>query len=105
MEKRWVLKQAIEPELVEQFRSELKIDPVIAELLLQRSITSFDEAQNFFRPSLDDLHDPFLMQDMQRAVERINYAIASNERIMFFGDYDVDGTTAVALMVNFFRNR
>lgn len=105
MEKRWVLKQAIAAELVEQFRSELKIDPVIAELLLQRNITSFDEAQNFFRPSLDDLHDPFLMKDMQQAVERINKAITNNERIMFFGDYDVDGTTAVALMVNFFRNR
>ena len=105
MEKRWMLKQSIEPAQVEAFRSELKTDAVVAELLLQRGIESYDEAHAFFRPSLDELHNPFMMKGMQEAVNRINCAIAKNERILFFGDYDVDGTTAVALMVCFFKNR
>lgn len=104
MEKRWLVKNTIDRKLVEEFRSTLKIDDVVAELLLQRGITSFEEAENFFVPKLEDLHSPFLMKDLKEAVLRINQAMANNERILFFGDYDVDGTTAVSLMISFFRN-
>src|SRR5690606_27482853 len=72
-------------------------------LLAQRSITTFNEAKQFFRPSLNDLYDPYLMKDMKKAVDRIEQAIAAGERIMVFGDYDVDGTTAVALMSSYLK--
>ena len=75
--------------------------PTICRLLAQRGIKSADDAQKFFNPSLDDLHDPFLMQDMKKAVERLNHAIGAKEKIMIYGDYDVDGTTAVALVYKF----
>lgn len=101
MQKRWLVKSPIETSKVEELRSELKVDRVVSELLLQRAITTFDQAQAFFRPSITELHDPFLMKDMDRAVERINLAISKNERILLFGDYDVDGTTAVALMYSY----
>ena len=101
MQKRWLVKSPIETSKVEELRSELKVDRVVSELLLQREITTFDQAQAFFRPSITELHDPFLMKDMDRAVKRINLAISKNERILLFGDYDVDGTTAVALMYSY----
>ena len=101
MQKRWLVKSPIETSKVEELRSELKVDRVVSELLLQRDITTFDQAQAFFRPSITELHDPFLMKDMDRAVKRINLAISKNERILLFGDYDVDGTTAVALMYSY----
>ena len=101
MQKRWLVKSPIETSKVEELRSELKVDRVVSELLLQREIITFDQAQAFFRPSITELHDPFLMKDMDRAVERINLAISKNERILLFGDYDVDGTTAVALMYSY----
>lgn len=78
--------------------------PVISELLVERGITTVEEAEKFFHPSLRDLHDPFLMPDMQKAVERLNRALGSKERILVYGDYDVDGTTAVALVYRYLRN-
>lgn len=101
MEKRWVLKQQGEMPLVQQFATELNIDPPLANLLLQRGIRSFDEAKAFFRPSLNDLHDPFLMKDMDKAIGRIESAIQNQEKILIYGDYDVDGTSAVALVYTF----
>ena len=77
--------------------------PPISELLVQRGITTVEEAEKFFRPSLRDMHDPFLMPDMDKAVARLNRAMGSKEKIMVFGDYDVDGTTAVALVYKFLR--
>jgi single-stranded-DNA-specific exonuclease len=101
MQKRWLVKSPIETSKVEELRSGLKVDRVVSELLLQREIKTFDQAQAFFRPSITELHDPFLMRDMDKAVERINLAISKNEKILLFGDYDVDGTTAVALMYSY----
>jgi single-stranded-DNA-specific exonuclease len=101
MQKKWLVKSPIETSKVEELRSTLKVDRIVSELLLQREIKTFDEAQAFFRPSITELHDPFLMRDMDKAVERINLAISKNEKILLFGDYDVDGTTAVALMYSY----
>ncbi|MEE1207796.1 MAG: single-stranded-DNA-specific exonuclease RecJ [Muribaculaceae bacterium] len=92
--------QKKETELARRFSS---VSP-ISELLVQRGISSIDEAERFFHPSLRDLHDPFLMPDMQRAVDRLNRAMGSKERIMVYGDYDVDGTTAVALVYRYLQN-
>jgi single-stranded-DNA-specific exonuclease len=103
MQKRWLIKSAVDDTTLEEFRSLLKVDKIVGTLLLQRGIQSFDEANLFFRPELSQLHDPFLMKDLREAAERINSAIANNERILLFGDYDVDGTTAVALMYTFLR--
>lgn len=83
--------------------AELNISPVLAQLLVQRDIHSFEEARRFFRPSLADLHDPFLMADMEKAVERLTLAIQENEKILIYGDYDVDGTTSVALVFKFLK--
>lgn len=104
MQKKWHVKTLKDNTIVDSFRSKLKVDPVVAELLLQRGIDSFESAQNFFRPSLDDLHDPFLMKDMEAAVERLQEAIEENQKVLLFGDYDVDGTTAVALMYAFLKD-
>lgn len=82
----------------------LQVPFIIAQLLVDRGITTFESAKSFFRPSLDDLHDPFLMEDMQLAVKRLSKAINQNESILIYGDYDVDGTTSVALMVSFLTN-
>lgn len=98
MIKKWIIKEPVSSTLVEPFRSTLKINPTLATLLMQRGIDSFDAAHQFFRPKLEDLHDPFLMKDMEKAVLRLDKAINEGESILFFGDYDVDGTTAVALM-------
>ena len=103
MQKRWLVKTPKENTLVEDFRSKLKVDPVVAELLLQRGIDTFEEAERFFRPKLEELHDPFLMKDMDTAVERLQEAIEEGQRVMLFGDYDVDGTTAVALLYSFLK--
>lgn len=98
---RWTLKPKPNPETVQQLSKSLQIDSTIATLLVQRGIETFDAAKDFFRPALDDLHDPFLMKDMEKAVSRIETAIANNENIMVYGDYDVDGTTAVSLMSSY----
>lgn len=98
MQKRWLIKTPVESTRVEEYRSKLKVDRIVAELLLQRGIDTYEGAETFFRPNLNQLHDPFLMKDMQEAVDRVNLAISKNEKILLFGDYDVDGTTAVALL-------
>jgi len=103
MEKRWVLKQQGSKEENEKLAKELNIEPVLANLLVQRGVRTFDEAKAFFRPQLNDLYDPFLMKDMSRAIERIERAIQNNENILIYGDYDVDGTTSVALVYSFLK--
>lgn len=84
--------------------AELRISPVLANLLVQRGIDNVERAKKFFEPKLSDLHDPFLMKDMDRAVERVERAVRDNEKIMVYGDYDVDGCTAVALVYKFLRH-
>ena len=103
MEKRWVLKQKGDESLVSGIAEALGIENALAELLVQRGITNFDEAKAFFRPDLAQLHDPFLLNDMDKAVDRIEVAKAKGEKIMVYGDYDVDGTTAVALVYSFLK--
>ncbi|MGY5353054.1 single-stranded-DNA-specific exonuclease RecJ [Wenyingzhuangia sp. IMCC45533] len=98
---RWINRDAPNKQVVKNLSKELGIDKVLATLLVQRGIDTFDKAKDFFRPSLDQLHDPFLMKDMQLAVDRIIQAIDDEETIMVYGDYDVDGTTAVALMSSY----
>ncbi len=102
-EREWRLKDPADPEKVAQLSAELGIDPVLASLLVTRGVQTFEEARSFFRPNLDALHDPFLMKDMSNAVERLEKAISQNEKILVYGDYDVDGTTAVALVFSFIR--
>lgn len=101
-EKRWRIKSFDKEKAAALFR-ELKIHPVLCNILVQRGISTFGDAKNFFRPQLSDLHDPFLMKDMQKAVDRILQAFASGEKILVFGDYDVDGTTAVSCMYQFLK--
>ena len=103
VEKTWKFKEVADPENVRQLSSELGVDPVLAELLVQRGVRTFEQARSFFRPNLDDLHDPFLMQDMDKAVERLRQSVVSREKILVYGDYDVDGTTAVSLVYSFLR--
>ncbi len=103
MQKRWLIKSAVDDTTLDEFRSMLKVDEVVGTLLIQRGIKTFEEANLFFRPELDQLHDPFLMKDLKEAAERINEAISNGEKILLFGDYDVDGTTAVALLYTFLR--
>ncbi|MGL5785973.1 MAG: single-stranded-DNA-specific exonuclease RecJ [Bacteroidales bacterium] len=88
----------------ESMARELGISPILCKLLLQRGITTIEDAKKFFRPQLQDLHDPFLMKDMDKAVERLNIAMGRKEKILVYGDYDVDGTTSVALVYKFLRN-
>ena len=102
-EKKWVLREGADAGVVRQLSSELGVDPVLAELLVQRGVYTFEQARAFFRPNLADLHDPFLMADMDKAVERVHDAIISGEKILVYGDYDVDGTTAVSLVYSFLR--
>ena len=103
MQKRWLVKDLPEYTAIKQFQEELKIPEIISQLLLQRGISTFEDAKSFFRPNLEDLHDPFLMKGMEDAVNRLIWAKENKEKILVFGDYDVDGTTAVAQMVLFFR--
>lgn len=105
IEKRWILKESGSPELVSRLSAELGIDPVLGNLLVQRGVSSFQQAREFFRPSLSNLHDPFLMKDMDEAVERVRKAIVEGEKILVYGDYDVDGTTAVALVYSFLKKQ
>ncbi len=105
MEKIWNLKKQGDQNEVKHLSAALNVNMVIARLLVQRGIKTFDEAKTFFRPRLSDLHDPFLMKDMDRAVERLEQAIANKEKVIVYGDYDVDGTTSVALMYSFLKPR
>ena len=102
VEKIWKLREGADADNVRQLSSELGVDPVLAELLVQRGVRTFEQARSFFRPSLDDLHDPFLMTDMEKAVSRVHDAVVSGEKILVYGDYDVDGTTAVSLVYSTF---
>ena len=105
MIKRWKVSvpSADDREIINQLDNELGIGPVLSHLLHQRGVSTYDEAKHFFRPQLRDLHDPFLMRDMEKAIERLNEAMGNKEKILIYGDYDVDGTTAVALVYSFLR--
>lgn len=103
VQKRWSLK-TVNEEALEQLQDELKIHPVLCKLLIERDVQTYDAAKQFFRTTREHLHDPFLMKGMQRAVERIQLAISNKERILIYGDYDVDGTTSVAVVYSFFKS-
>ena len=103
--KTWNVQPVADVESVNNLQSALGVDRIIASLLVQRDIKTFDQAKIFFRPELNQLHDPFLMKDMRKAVDRIQLALENNQRIMVYGDYDVDGTTAVALMFSFLKSQ
>lgn len=102
---RWTLKPKPELLKIEDLKHTLQVNDTVATLLLQRGIETYNDAKTFFRPSLNDLHNPFLMKDMDKAVARIEMAIQQNENILVYGDYDVDGTTAVALMSSYLKTR
>jgi len=101
---RWNLKPKPNSEKVKSLQNSLNVDELTATLLVQRGIENFEEARQFFRPKLEDLHDPYLMKDMDKAVIRIEKAIENHERILVFGDYDVDGTTAVSLVSSYLKS-
>jgi single-stranded-DNA-specific exonuclease len=103
VEKKWNIHQIQNVEEVSSLQAALAVDKTIAKLLSLRGVKTFDDAKSFFRPSLDMLHDPFLMKGMDVAVDRIVQAIAKKEKVLIFGDYDVDGTTSVALVYSFFK--
>lgn len=105
MQKRWALKYTPDINAVRSLSAQLGIDTVLSTLLLQRGIHDFDQARSFFRPDLRHLHDPFLMADMEKAIIRIEQAMHRGEKILVFGDYDVDGTTAVSLVYSFFKQQ
>ncbi|MFV5687604.1 single-stranded-DNA-specific exonuclease RecJ [Flavobacterium sp. ZT3R25] len=100
---RWTIKSKPSEETVKHLAQALNVEDFVATLLVQRGIETFEDAKRFFRPSLDDLHDPYLMKDMEKAVKRIENAIENQENILVFGDYDVDGTTAVSLVSSYLR--
>ncbi|MDR0543739.1 MAG: single-stranded-DNA-specific exonuclease RecJ [Odoribacteraceae bacterium] len=104
MEKTWVVNPPPDEKKIKQLSEAIPCSPIIASLLLQRDVTSAEAARAFFNPALDMLHDPFLMKDMDKAVDRIDRAVANNEDVMIYGDYDVDGTTAVALLYKHFKS-
>lgn len=103
METKWILHQPVEKQQVDEIVKVLGIDENLATLLVQRGITNFEEARTFFRPQLSQLHDPFLMTDMDKAVDRVLQAINNGEKLLVYGDYDVDGTTAVAVVYTYLK--
>jgi single-stranded-DNA-specific exonuclease len=103
MQKRWVEQGSKNLDLIEALQQALNIDEILSGLLVDRGINSFEEARNFFRPGLEHLHDPFLMKDMGAAITRIDRSINAGEKILIYGDYDVDGTTSVALVYSFLK--
>jgi len=105
MQKSWRIKKPADINDLKHLSAALNVDMAIANLLIQRGIKTFSEARSFFRPKLTDLHDPFLMKDMDKAVARVKKAIDNDEKVMIYGDYDVDGTTSVALMYSFLKSR
>lgn len=102
-EKKWIVKPEPDIAKVQHLTDVLGVDGILAGLLVQRGITDFDAARIFFRPAYENLHSPFLMKDMQRAIDRLGHAIRNREMIMVYGDYDVDGTTSVAMVYSFFK--
>ncbi|MBN7814779.1 single-stranded-DNA-specific exonuclease RecJ [Algoriphagus pacificus] len=103
MEYVWRQTPRASSQLIEQLGKEINVNPILANMLINRGVESFETAKNYFRPSLSQLHDPFLMKDMTAAIDRIEEAIANEEKILVYGDYDVDGTTAVALVYSFLQ--
>ena len=103
MEYVWKQKPKASQSTIEKLGKEINVNPILSNMLINRGVESFDQAKDYFRPSLSQLHDPFLMQDMHQAVTRIEKAIANQEKILVYGDYDVDGTTAVALVYSFLK--
>ncbi len=101
MDKKWQLRAMEDKEIVSNLAKSLNIEEPLANILAQRNIHNFEDAKKFFRPSVTDLYDPFRMKDMDKAVKRLNYAISQHQKILIYGDYDVDGTTSVALMYNY----
>ena len=101
---RWTLKPKPSEDKIKHLAQALNVEDFVAQLLVQRGIETFEEARHFFRPSLEHLHDPYLMKDMDKAIERIENAIENDERILVFGDYDVDGTTAVSLVSSYLKS-
>lgn len=104
MQKDWIPKRSFDSQTIKDLASELTISEVLTHLLLQRGINQFDHAKKFFRPNLEQLHDPFLMMDMDKAVDRLQVALEEGQKILVYGDYDVDGTTAVTVVYSFLRN-
>ncbi|WP_162416486.1 single-stranded-DNA-specific exonuclease RecJ [Cyclobacterium roseum] len=104
MDFRWKLKSKARPEIVEYLSNEINVNPTLANMLVNRGIQNFQQAKDFFRPDLDKLHDPMLMKDMDKAVQRLVLAIQNQEFILIYGDYDVDGTTSVALFYSFIKS-
>ena len=102
MEKRWIIQKS-DQKFVQKLAKDLGVNHIVAHLLVLRGIENFDDAKLFFRPELKHLHDPFLMKNMQDAVDRIEKAIANKEKVLVYGDYDVDGTTSVAMMYSFLK--
>lgn len=102
MHKRWNIISA-DPQKVTRLKKELAVNEMVCRILVQRDVESYEQARNFFRPALSQLHSPWLMKDMNKAVERVLAAIAKREKILVYGDYDVDGTTSVAILFNFLR--
>ena len=102
-ERQWIVKAPADAEKAARLSTELGIDRVLADLLVQRGVETFEQARSFFRPRLEDLHNPFLMKDMNKAVERLHQAITEGQKILVYGDYDVDGTTAVAQVYSFVK--
>ncbi|MFV0565304.1 MAG: single-stranded-DNA-specific exonuclease RecJ [Flavobacteriaceae bacterium] len=102
---RWTIKPKPEPEKIKALQESLGVDAIVATLLVQRGIETFENAKAFFRPDLSHLHDPYLMKDMHKAVARIQQALQQNENILIYGDYDVDGTTAVALVSSYLKTK
>lgn len=105
MKKRWVVNTLAEEKEIEELSKKLNCNSIIANLLLQRGLTNIEDIQTFFHPSLNMLHDPFLMKDMDKAVDRLDKAIAQDEKILIYGDYDVDGTTSVALLYKYLKDK
>ena len=104
MKKKWILNPKANEQLVTELQESLGVAKIVSELLVQRGITTFEAAKKFFRSDLSHLHDPFLMKDMNCAVARLSRAIQHSENILVYGDYDVDGTTAVSLMYSFIKS-
>lgn len=105
MTKRWRYKAVPARDDVTALSKAINVNEYLCAVLLQRGISDYDSARNFFRPSLDQLHDPFLMQDMEKAVQRLKTAVDADEKILVYGDYDVDGTTAVALVYSYLKSQ
>ena len=103
MIKRWQNKETPSTYTIEELSKAINVNPYLSTILLQRGISDFNAAKDFFRPSLEKLHNPFLMQDMEKAVRRLKKAVDNAEKILIYGDYDVDGTTAVSLVYSYLR--